>query len=58
MFTYVVALNLEAVQDSRKTFEMQTFAKIVNGQKPLTIFTKHFILDTCGIPEYASKISD
>ena len=36
---------------------MEVFAKMVNGSKPLFIFTKISILDACHVSEYASDHS-
>ena len=36
------------------TSKMECFVKIVNGWKPLTIITKHSILDVCSSPRSTS----
>ena len=38
-----------------QTSKMERFAKIVNGQKPLTIFAKRSTLDVCQVSQYASE---
>ena len=35
----------EVYSEPCQTFKMETFAKIVNGLKPLYVFAKNFILD-------------
>ena len=38
-----------------QTSRIQSFAKIVNSEKPLTIATQFLILDVCGDHSYASR---
>ena len=48
--------NPEANSEPCQISKMELFAKIVNGQKPLTFFVKHFILDVWLDSEYGSVI--
>ena len=43
----------EAYSEPCQTSKMELFAKIVNGQKPFTIFVKHFIWGVWQGSEYA-----
>ena len=38
--------------------KLEPFAKIVNGQQPLAIFTKHSIFDVWLSSEYAAAVND
>ena len=46
----------EAYAEPCRTSKMEVFAKIVDDLKPLTIFTKHYILDVWQGFEYACVI--
>ena len=46
--------NAEACSEPCQASKMERFAKIVNGDKPLTIFARLCILDVCQSSEYAS----
>ena len=43
-------------QDPRRHQKIESFAKIVNGWKPLTIVAKFSILDVCGGLNYISAL--
>ena len=51
---YYAEQLLEVYSDSCQISKMKRFAKIINSFKPLTIFTKHSILDIWQGSEYAS----
>ena len=49
-------IHIVSYSEPCQTSKMERFAKTVDGLKPLTIFTKHSILDVWQDSEYASDI--
>ena len=51
-------VNPETYSELSRTPKMERFAKIVNGQKPLTVFSKRSVLGVRMGSEYASQYSN
>ena len=58
-FTWITDLNILEISQAYSEYcqisEMELFADIVNGIKPLTILAKSFILDVSQSSEHASE---